>query len=182
MPGGAVKGRPAPRTGLLRRLDALARAMLPTATTALLMVLAPVPPGLPGMVAAVALPCVCFWSVFRPAAMPPPAAFGLGLLQDLLTAAPLGVGTLTLVAAHGVAARSRGVLARQSFLVMWLAFCGFAAVAAGLGWALQVVLAWQVPPLAPGMVQAGLAIGLYPAVALGLTWLHGAMRQAEAAS
>jgi rod shape-determining protein MreD len=176
-----VKGRPAPRPGLLRQLDALARAMLPTVTTAVLMVLAPVPLGVPGTVAAVALPCVYFWSVFRPSAMPPPAAFGLGLLQDLLTAAPFGTGTLTLVLTHGVAARWRGFLARQSFLVVWLAFCGFAVVAAALGWALQGLLAWQMAPPAPGMTQAGLTIGLYPAIALALTWLHGVMRRAESA-
>lgn len=176
-----MKGRPAPRTGLLRQLDALARAMLPTATTALLLLLAPMPVGLPGTVAAVALPSVYFWSVFRPSAMPPPAAFGLGLLQDLLTAGPFGAGTLTLLLAHGVAVRWRGFLARQSFLIVWLVFCGFAAAAAGLGWVLQGLLAWQVPPVAPGLTGAGLAIGFYPLIALGLTGLHGAMRRAESA-
>jgi rod shape-determining protein MreD len=176
-----VKGRPAPRTGLLRQVDALARALLPTATTALLLVLAPAAAGLPGVVPAVALPCVYFWSVFRPSAMPPPAAFGLGLLQDLLTIAPFGTGTLTLVITHGVALRFRGFLARQSFLVVWLVFCAFAAVAAALGWALQALLGWRIPPVAPGVTQACLSIGLYPIIALGLTALHGVMRRAEAA-
>lgn len=177
-----MKGRPAPRPGLLRQLDALARALLPAATTALLLVLAPVPFALPGLVAAVALPPVYFWSVFRPSAMSPPAAFGLGLLLDLLTLGPFGAGALTLLLTHGLAVRWRGFLARQSFLVVWLVFCGFAAALAGLGWVLQALLAWQVPPLVPGMVQAGLAIGLYPAIALALTRLHGAMQRAEEAA
>lgn len=176
-----MKGRPAPRPGLLRQLDALARALLPAATTAVLLLLAPVAAGLPGVVPAVALPCVYFWSVFRPSAMPPPAAFGLGLLQDLLSAAPFGTGTLTLVLTHGLAARWRFFLARQSFLVVWLVFCGFAASAAALGWSLQALLAWRLPPFAPGATQAALAIGLYPIIALGLTGLHGAMRRAESA-
>ncbi len=175
-----MKGRPAPRTGLLRQVDGLARALVPTATTAVLLVLAPVAAGLPGMVPAVALPCVYFWSVFRPAAMPPPAAFGLGLLTDLLTVGPFGAGTLTLLLTHGVAVRWRGFLARQSFLLVWLAFCAFAAAAAALGWGLQALLGWKIPPAAPGLTQAGLSIGLYPLIALGLTGLHRALQQADA--
>lgn len=175
-----MKGRPAPRTGLLRQVDGLARAMLPTATTAMLLVLAPAAAGLPGMVPAVALPCVYFWSVFRPAAMPPPAAFGLGLLQDLLTIGPFGAGTLTLVLTHGVAVRWRGFIAKQSFLLVWLVFCGFAASAATLGWALQGLLGWRLPPFAPGLTQAGLSIGLYPLIALALTGLHRAVQEADA--
>lgn len=176
-----MKGRPAPRPGLLRQLDALGRGALPSLATALLMVAATAVAGLPGMVAAIALPCIVFWSVFRPAAMPPPACFGLGLLQDLLTAAPLGAGVLTLLLAHGVAVRGRGFLSRLGFLAVWLAFCGFAAAAAALGWVLQALLAWQLPPAAPGMTQAGLSIGLYPALAFVLTRLHETMRRAEAA-
>lgn len=176
-----AKGRPAPRPGLLRQLDALARALLPSVTTALLMVLAPVAAGLPGVVPAVALPCVYFWSVFRPATMAPPACFGLGILLDLLAVGPFGTGPLILLLTHGVVTRWRGFLARQSFLVVWLIFCAFAAIAAALGWGLQALLGWRAPPLAPGMIQAGLSIGFYPLIALALTGLHRMMRQAEAA-
>jgi rod shape-determining protein MreD len=52
----------------------------------------------------VTLPCVVFWSVFRPGAMSPPVVFLLGLLLDLLTLAPLGTGVLTLLVAHGAGA------------------------------------------------------------------------------
>jgi rod shape-determining protein MreD len=176
-----MKGRPAPRPGLLRQLDALARGLLPAATTALLLLPVPALSDLPGAVPALALCCVFFWSVFRPAAMSPPAAFAVGLLQDLLSTAPFGSGVLTLLLAHGLAVRWRGFLVRQPFLVVWLLFCGFAAAVAALGWVLQALLAWQVPPATPGMVQAGLAFGLYPPVAFGLTRLHGAMRRAESA-
>ena len=107
-----MKGRPEPAPGLLRRIDALARAAFPATFTALMLVLAATPVGLPGLVSAVALPCVFFWSVFRPATLPPPAVFGLGLLQDLLTAGPPGVGVLILLLAHGLAARWRRFLVR----------------------------------------------------------------------
>ncbi|MDO9712005.1 rod shape-determining protein MreD [Paracraurococcus lichenis] len=176
-----MKGRPAPASGLLRQIDALARAVLPGGSTALLMLLAAVPVGAFGLVAAAALPCVFFWSVFRPAALPPPAVFGLGLLQDLLTAAPPGTGVLVLLVVHGLAARWRRVLVRQSFLLVWLAFCGFTAGAAALGGALQALLTWRMLPLPPGFWQAVLTAGLYPLLAWPLTRAHEAMIRAESA-
>jgi rod shape-determining protein MreD len=175
----ATKGRPAPATGLWGWIDAVARGGFPSAATAVLLVLAAVPAGLPGAVPAAALPCVFFWSVFRPAALPPPAVFGLGLLQDLLTAAPPGTGVLTLLVVHGLAARWRGFLVRQSFLAVWLAFCGFAAGATALDWLLQALLALHLPPPAPGVWQALLTAGLYPALAWVLTRAHEAMIRAE---
>ena len=128
----------------------LARAAFPAASTALLLVLAAVPVGLPGLVPAAALPCIFFWSVFRPAALPPPAVFGLGLLQDLLTAAPIGAGVLTLLVVGGLATRWRPFLVRQSFLAVWLVYCGVAIGAAALGWLLQVMLGWRVVADRPG--------------------------------
>jgi rod shape-determining protein MreD len=175
------KGRPEPPTGLLRRVDAAARAGFPGLFTALLIVLAAVPVGIPGVIAAVALPSIFFWTIFRPAAMPAPVVFSLGLLQDLLSFAALGTGVLTLLIVHGVALRLRDFLVRQPFISAWLVFAGFAAGAAGLGWALQAVLGWSLPPLAPGLHQFGIAVGLYPALAWVLARLHTAMRRAETA-
>lgn len=176
----APPGRTEPAPGLLRRLDAIARGAFPATGAALLMVLASTPAGLPALGPGLALACVFFWSVFRPAAMPPPAVFGLGLLQDLLGFAPLGQGVLTLLLAHGAALRVRRVLARAPFALVWLAFCAFAAGFAALGYALELLLDWQPAPLAPALVQFGLAAGVYPAVAYLLTRVHRSMQRAEA--
>ena len=180
-PARRPQGRPAPAPGLLRRIDAFARLAFPGTSTAVLMVLASAPLNLPSLVLAVTLPCVAFWSVFRPAAMMPPVVFLLGLLMDLLTFAPLGSGVLVLLALHAAAIRVRYVLARQSFLMVWLAFCLAAYGATALYWMLQSVLALHFPPMAPALYAALLACGLYPAIALVLTRLHEAMRQAEVA-
>lgn len=174
-----MAGPPEPAPGLLRRLDALARAAFPAGATILLMVAAAAPVGIPGLVPAAALPCVYFWTIFRPGAMPPPAVFAIGLMQDLLTLSPLGAGVLTLLIVHGLAQGWRRTLARQTFLLVWIAFCGVAAGAAALGWALQTVLGWQLPPFAPAVHLFALTAGLYPAVAFVLTLLHGAMQRAE---
>jgi rod shape-determining protein MreD len=175
-------GRKEPSPGLVRRLEAAARAVLPGLGAALLMVVAAGPTGLPTLIAAVTLPQVVFWSVFRPAAMSPPVVFLLGLLLDLLSLAPLGTGVLTLLAAHGLAERWRRPLARQSFLVMWIAFCGFAAGASALGYALTAALSFSLLPVQPAFHQAMLAAGLYPAFAAVLGRLHRMMLRAEEAA
>jgi rod shape-determining protein MreD len=172
-------GRKEPSPGLLRQLDDLARAVFPSLSTVLLMVLAAGPTGVPAMVPAAALPCIVFWSVFRPGAMPPLAVFGLGLLQDLLTMSPLGIGVVTLLVAHALAVAWRRFLVRQSFLAVWLAFCAFAAGTAAMGWLLTALLAWSLPAFAPALHQAALTAGLYPAFAFVLSRIHGVMRQAE---
>ena len=131
-----------PRRALGRRLDIAARWAFPACTTVLLLLAAAAPFGLPGQAElrpAVALGCVFFWSLFRPAAMPPPVVFLIGLLADLLGYAPPGVGVLTLLLVHGLALRWRRLLTRQGFLMVWLAFVarrrrrGGAAMGADLG-------------------------------------------------
>jgi rod shape-determining protein MreD len=172
-------GRPEPSPGLLRRLDDLARAALPAFTTAFLMVIAAGPTGIPALVPATTLPCVVFWSIFRPGAMSPPAVFLIGLLQDLLTLAPLGTGVVTLLVAHGLAVSWRRFIARQSFLAVWLFFCGFAIGTAGFGFVLTAVLNWLVPPFPPALHQAALTAGLYPLFAAVLSRVHAMMVRAE---
>jgi len=174
-------GRPEPSPGLLRRLDDLARAALPGFLTALLMILAAGPTGVPALVPATALACVVFWSVFRPGPMPPPVVFLVGLLQDLLAMAPLGTGVVTLLVAQGLALSWRRFLARQGFLFVWLAFCGFAAGAAGFGFVLTALLGWTLPASAPALHQAALTAGLYPVFALLLSRVHAMMLRAEEA-
>jgi rod shape-determining protein MreD len=172
-------GRPEPSPSLLRRLEALARILLPGIGAALTMALAAGPTGVPALVAAVCLPQVVFWSLFRPASMAPPVVFLLGLLLDLLTLAPLGSGVLTLLVAHGLAVAWRRFLAKQSFLLVWLAFCGFAAGAAAFGWALTALLSFSLPPALPALHQAALTAGFYPPFAFILGRLHAMMLRAE---
>ncbi|MBR0656962.1 rod shape-determining protein MreD [Plastoroseomonas arctica] len=172
-------GRQEPAQGFWRWLDAFFRAALPPVATALLLVFVAAFRGAPALVPAVVLPAVFFWSIFRPLSMSPVAVFALGLLQDLVTYAPIGIGILTLLAVHGLAFRWRRSLAGWSFLAVWVVFCGFAAGAAGLGWLLHALLALSLPPPEPSVQFALLAAGLYPSLAFLMTRAHRAMRQAE---
>ena len=152
-----------------------ARWSFPAATTALMFLLTAAPLGLPAQAeaqGAVALASVFFWSLFRPASMPPPVVFALGVFADLLDYAPPGIGVLTLLLVHGLALRWRRVLVRQGFVLVWLTFAGIGGGAAALQWMLTSLLEFRLLPPAPALFQAALAAGLYPALAVLLTRAH----------
>lgn len=173
-----------PRSTLGRRLDIAARQCFPVGCTLLLMLLTELPFGFAAQTAllpALTLGCVWFWSLYRPAAMPPPAVFAIGVLLDLLGYLPLGVGVLTMLCVHGAALRWRRFLAQQSFAVVWLAFVPLAAGAAGLSWALTALLNVRLIPVGPAAFQATLAAALYPALAIPLAHAHRSVADPERA-
>lgn len=164
-----------PRPTIGRRLDATARAAFPAGCTVVLMLLTLTPFGFADqaqLLPAIALTSVWFWSLYRPLQMPPFVVFAIGLLLDLLGYLPLGVGVLTLLAAHGVAVRLRRALINRSFMVVWLVFVVIAAGGAALMWALTCVLYLRLLAPAPAVFQAVLTIALYPAIAILFVRAH----------
>jgi rod shape-determining protein MreD len=183
LPEGRTPGiRPRPTLG--RRLDAMSRAAFPFACTLLLMLLAMAPFGFAGqamLLPAITLPCVFFWSLFRPAAMPPPAVFLIGLLLDLLGYLPVGTGVLTLLVLHGLTVRWRRSLARQGFAVVWISYAIMAVGAAALFWALASVLTFRLLPAGPAVFLFVLTIAVYPTVAILFTAAHRSIADPERA-
>ncbi len=156
-----------PRLTIGGRLDDAARASAPAACTVMLMLGATAPWGLPlqaALLPAVAIGSVWFWSLLRPAALPPVVVFALGAALDLLGYLPLGTGVLTLLAVHAVAARCRSTLARRRFLVVWPAYGGVALGAALGGWAVASGLQWRRLPVSPALFQCALTVAVYPAL------------------
>lgn len=173
-----------PRATLGRRLDMAARHAFPTSCTILLMLLCLAPFGVDNQAAllpAVTLASVWFWSLFRPAAMPPPVVFVIGLLLDLLGYQPLGVGVLTALVVHGFAVRWRRRLAPQGFLAIWLVFAAVAGPAAMLIWAFTMLLTLHLLPPGPALFEAVLAAALYPALAVLLAHAHRTIADPEQA-
>jgi rod shape-determining protein MreD len=164
-----------PHLTLGRRLDIAWRYAFPGTTSLMLMLLSLAPIGLWGQAAllpTVALTCVWFWSLFRPAAMSPPVVFLIGLLLDLLGFLPLGVGGVTMLTTYGIAQRLRRFLPRQAFAVVWLIFTAVACGIALMNWALVSALTFSLVPPGPVLFQAGLAAAMYPAVAIPLMLAH----------
>jgi rod shape-determining protein MreD len=120
----------------------------------------------------VALTCVWFWSLFRPAAMSPPIVFFIGLLLDLFGFLPPGVGALTMLTTFAIAQQLRRFLSRQQFTVIWLIFTAVACGIAAMNWALVSLLTFSLTSAGPVLFQAVLAAAMYPAVAIPLTLAH----------
>lgn len=173
-----------PRQSIWRRLDMAARRSFPGSTAAMLLLITAAPldlPGQPELAASAALSCVFFWSLFRPASMPPVVVFGLGMLSDLLGYAPPGVYVLTLLLVHGLALRWRRVLVPLGFLLVWLSFVVIAYGAAALQWALTSLLTFHLLPPGAAFFQAALSAGLYPLLAVMFTRAHQTLAEPERA-
>ena len=115
---------------------------------------APLGVSAPMLLPAATIASVFFWSLYRPAAMPPPAVFLIGLLLDLLGWLPIGGGAIVLLLVHGFCVRWRQALAGQGVLVVWAVLLGFSATAAGLMWAIAALLTFRLLPLGPAVFQA----------------------------
>lgn len=173
-----------PRPSFGRKLDIAARQSFPTVVTSLLLMIAAAPLGLAAQAQiqlAVALVSVFFWTLVRPGSMPPPAVFLLGLLVDLLSYAPLGVGVVILLVLHGLTLAGRRVLGRAGFLLAWLAFAILAVGAVALQWALTALLTLQILPVSPAVLAAILAIGAYPLLAVPLGRAHRTLAEPDRA-
>lgn len=173
-----------PRRGFGRGLDIAWRHAFPGTISLVLMLLSRAPFGIWGQSAllpVVALTCVWFWSLFRPAAMAPPIVFLLGVLLDLLGYLPLGVGGLTMLTTHGLAHRLRRFLARHGFAVDWPIFMAVACGIAAMNWALVSLLTLSLYPVGPVLFQAGLAAAMYPVVAIPLMLAHRTIADPERA-
>ncbi len=173
-----------PRPTVWRRLDAAARRALPATFSVLLVLLLCAPLGLPqqqALLPGAAMGSVFFWSVFRPASMPAPVVFLLGLLSDLLSFSPPGMAILTLLIVHAVGLGARHGLARQGFLLVWMVFLLVAAGAVALDWALACAFALRLLPLQPACFELALAAGLYPLLSALFTWAHRGMADPDRA-
>ena len=163
------------RLTLGRRLDIAWRYAFPGTTSLLFMLMSLARFGIWGQAAllpAVALTCVWFWSLYRPEAMNPPMVLALGILLDVLGFLPLGVGALTMLTTHGIAQSLRRFLSRHGFAVDWMVFSGVACGIAAMNWALVAALTLSLPLPGPVLFHAGLAVAIYPAVAVPLALAH----------
>jgi rod shape-determining protein MreD len=174
--------RPAPSLG--RRLDAASRQAVPFVATLALMLLFSLPLGLldqAALLPASALVCVFFFSLHRPAALPPPAVFVLGVVLDLLAYLPLGVGTLVLLVVCALTNRARRFLLRHGFPTHWATFVLIAAFVALLTWLLNTLLLFRALPAGPVLFQFAIAAALYPALHAPLAWANATIADPDRA-
>lgn len=180
----AIDHRPGirPRISVGQRLDAAARAALPACITILLMLLSEAPLGIPGQTAllpAVTLCCVWFWSVSSPDMLPAPVVFLIGLLLDLLSYLPLGVGVFTLLAVHSVALAVRPAIAAGRPIWAWVVFAAVSSVAALVIWLMTMLLTFRILSPGPAIFIAVATAALFPLLAASFAWVKRSIVRPE---
>jgi rod shape-determining protein MreD len=171
-----------PRRSLGQRLDTASRRGFPAGSTILAMIVISAPLGLPGqaqLMPAFTLAAIFFWTLYRPASVPPPLVFLIGFLADLLGEMPLGCSVLILLLTQFLVVRGRRYLLQKGFLFVWLLFVAVAAVAAFMQWALACLMNWALYPPIAGIFQFLLSAGLYPLLATAFTQAHRAVAAPE---
>lgn len=164
-------------TELLQRLDKVATNLTPFALALVLVLGSSVPLRLPtfGPVAPnLALIAVFYWTIYRPDLLPGVAVLLLGLWQDILVGAPLGLNAVTLLLVHGAIVLQRTFFQGKSFPVIWWAFGLTAALAAGVFWLLTMGYHAAVVDPFPLLFQCALTTAVFPF----LTWLFARVHHA----
>ncbi len=159
------------------QLDRSARRLFPFALTILLVTLSVLPLPVPGyalVVPSFGLMSVYYWAIHRPDLMPAPAVFAIGLLEDILTGTPIGLGALTLLVVYGAMRNQRRPFFGKPFPVMWFGFLIVAPAATFGRWLLASALEGQIVPLEAPLIQLLLMLAIYP----WLTWLLAAAQRA----
>jgi rod shape-determining protein MreD len=164
-------------TAAWSRLDGWARKAVPLGTAILLVILSAVRIPIPGMSSVMpllALGAVYYWTVYRPDLMGPLSVFCIGLTQDILSGAPLGLNALVLLLVHIAVQSQRRFFLGKPFVVIWWAFMMVSAGAALVGWAVASIYYASVISPHSALVQYVLTFSIYPA----LTWLFAQAQQA----
>lgn len=152
----------------LQRLDHNARRLLPALSTLLLGFVAILPVDIPRwgeMAPPLMLVGVFYWSLVRPDLMQPATAFVLGLIEDLVTGAPIGSGALVMVLTQWIMRGQQRFLANRPFLLLWAAFLPVVAIATALEWLVYATLTLHAVPILIALARMVLAFVLFPVVA-----------------
>jgi rod shape-determining protein MreD len=150
-----------------RLLDGYARDLMPFAATFALVIVGAVPlqvPGLQNVAPWLPMIAVFYWSLNRPDLMPAAAAFLLGLVQDVLSGAPVGTNAAMFVLLHAGVQSQRGFFHNKSFAILWLGFAVATLAAALLAWLLMMALTFSLVDGRAVLLQAITTIGCFPIV------------------
>ena len=161
-----------------QRLDTFARHQVPMVTTLLLVLVAIIPSHVPGLVRIgpmLSLIAVYYWAAHRPDLMGYGVVFAVGLLEDTISGAPLGIGSLVLLLVHAGVVHQYKFFNGKSFTVTWGAFVLVAGGASLLRWlSISAVNGAFVSPEAPFYAYL-MTVAMYPVIGWLLVRLHIAL-------
>lgn len=159
MAGERALGRDRPWLKLLAGLGLIALAVMLAAAPWPFALATLAPP-------AIAHAAVYDWSLRRPDAFPAMAAFGIGLLLDVLSGPVFGLGALTCVAVHYSGAAQRRFLGPRGIGHAWIGLGLTALAVAPLAWIVASAYVVQTQPIGPTLAQAALTAAVYPPLAM----------------
>jgi|MDTC01.3.fsa_nt_gb rod shape-determining protein MreD len=167
--------------GLWHRMDVLARQLTPSMLTLALVIINVVPLHIPGfsrVVPLLPLMAIYHWAVFRPRLLPAYAVFLIGLLQDILTGAPIGVNALVFLAVYGAVLSQKQFFIGKSFFILWLGFSLIAAGAAIFYWLAISILNLTLVEPKTAFFQYLMTLGCFPVIAwVFMRWQRAFLRQ-----
>ena len=106
-------------------LDRGLRGLTPFVLTIGLVLISVLPIPVPGtgpITPALTLMAVYYWSVHRPDLLPIAATFIVGVVQDTLSGAPLGMTSLVLLSVQGVVMAQYRFFSGKTFMIEWWGF------------------------------------------------------------
>ena len=167
----------------LPRVNSGLARLLPVATTVLAAVIAILPvrvPGYAALVPAFTLMAVYHWTIYRPDLLPPIGIFAIGLAQDVLSGAAIGIGALLLLLARGAVLRYRRLFINCTFPFVWGGFMLLAgAVMFGL-WLVHSVLQLNLFDLRSTVFRTALTVAMFPVASFALGRTQRALMGAAA--
>jgi rod shape-determining protein MreD len=150
---------------LWTRVDVWLRSTTPTLITLVLALLPALPIRLPGdftIVPALTLMSVYYWTIYRPDLLPLPTIFGVGVLEDVVTGAPLGLTALTLLGCWALVVGQRRIFFGRPFGIVWGGFLLVAGLAATAGWMLSSLLVLRPLPLGQSAAHLAATVLVFP--------------------
>lgn len=164
------------------KLDNFARSLAPGLITLVLILLSVMPTKIPGwshIAPAFVLMSVYYWAIYRPDLLPAIAVFALGLIEDVLSGAPIGVHAFSLLLAYGLVVSQRRFFHGKSFGVVWWGFMLVAAGVMTVEWLLMSALKGAPIDPRPALFSLMLTAVIYPAVAACFIAAHRILPQTE---
>jgi len=162
-------------TTIISRLDRLWRLTLPLLTVIASVVLTVLPVGVPSLTVVMpvfTLMTIYYWTLARPELMIAPFIFAVGLFQDALSGAPMGLWAVVFLCGHYFVISQHRILAGQTFGMTWFGFSVLTLMACAMAWVIVCIFYLRLVPVGPSAVQAFLTIVLYPPVAWTLIQVH----------
>ena len=155
----------------LPRVNSGLARMLPIATTVLAALITILPVRVPGYAAltpAFALMAVYHWTIYRPDLLPAIGLFAIGLAQDLLAGAPVGVSALVLLLARAAVLRYRHYFINRTFPFVWAGFTLLGTAAMIAAWTVHCLIDQSVLNLRIVVFRTVLTIAIFPVASFAL--------------